>query len=131
MDKSRAPDGPRCASIETGVRRGDFVTHLQSGNTDSVKCVCILPGSVGRPTLRVGTPATGADSVWIRSLQGMLVDADDERFPRDWITGTYDQRTADRVIEFQESSRVTSERGVVDDATWGLLSQRLCGSYDF
>jgi hypothetical protein len=113
------------------VRRGDFVTHLQSGNTDSVKCVCVLPPSAGRPTLRIGMPESDEAAVWVRSLQGMLSDADETRFPRAWITGTYDQRTADRIIEFQESSRVKSEPGVVDDDTWGLLTTRLCDNYDF
>jgi hypothetical protein len=113
------------------VRRGDFVTALRSGNRQSVKCVCVLPDSAARPTLRVGMPETDAHSVWIRSLQGMLVDANDKRFPRDWITGTYDRRTADRIAEYQDSSQVRSERGVVDDATWGLLTTRICGGYDF
>ena len=48
--------------------------------------------------------------MWIRSLQGMLVDADEERFPRKWVTGTYDQRTAGRIIEYQETSAVRSTR---------------------
>jgi hypothetical protein len=113
------------------VRRGDFVTALRSGNRQSVKCVCVLPDSAGRPSLRVGMPESDADAVWIRSLQGMLVDANDKQFPRDWITGTYDRRTADRVAEYQGSSQVKSERGVVDDATWGLLTTRLCRNYDF
>jgi hypothetical protein len=113
------------------VRRGDFVTKLQSGNSDSVKCVCVLPSSADRPTLRVGMARTDANAVWVRSLQGMLSDADPERFPRDWITGTYDQRTADRIIDFQETSRVSSPLGVVDDDTWGLLNTRLCDNYDF
>ena len=113
------------------VRRGDFVTHLQSGNTDSVKCVCVLPPSADRPTLRVGMPESDEAAVWIRSLQGMLRDADEKRFPPSWITGIYDQRTADRVIEFQETSRVKSEPGEVDDDTWGLLTTRLCDNYDF
>ena len=112
-------------------RRGDFVTHLQSGNTDTVKCVCVLPDSADRPDLEVGMDASDEDAVWVRSLQGMLADADEDRFPGTWITGDYDQRTADRVIEFQDSSRVDSERGVVDDDTWGLLTTRLCDNYDF
>ncbi|MBJ7358158.1 hypothetical protein [Nocardioides sp.] len=113
------------------VRRGDFVTALRSGNQQSVKCVCVLPDSAERPTLRVGMPETDADSVWVRSLQGMLFDANDKRFPRDWVTGSYDQRTADRVAEYQDSSQVKSDRGVVDDDTWGLLTTRLCRNYDF
>ena len=112
-------------------RRGDFVTALQAGNTDSVKCVCVLPPSADRPTLRVGMEATDANAVWVRSLQGMFVDADEELSRREFITGVYDQRTADRVIEFQEASNNRFERGVVDDRTWGLLTGKLCPKYDF
>jgi hypothetical protein len=117
------------------VRRGDFVTHLQSENDSSVKCICVLDGAA-RPDLYVGMPPSDAHAVWIRSLQSMLVDAAEERgepdaFPPDWRTGVYDQRTADRVTEMQDSSNVASERGVVDAATWGLIAQRLCGGYTF
>lgn len=115
------------------ARRGDFVTALRSGNDTSVKCLCVLPDSADRPDLRVGMEPTDDNAVWIRSLQGMLVDAatDQFPFPRSWITGVYDQHTADRVATFQETSTVKSETGVVDDKTWGLLTNRLCGNYDF
>lgn len=113
------------------VRRGDFVTALRSGNAMSVKCVCVLPDSADRPDLRVGMTPTEENRVWIRSLQGMFNDFDEESFPRDWVTGIYDQRTADRVREFQETSFVDDEPGTVDDATWQLLTTRMCGRYDF
>ncbi len=121
-----------CALRMDPARTGDFVTNLRSGNDVSVKCVCVLPDSAGRPTLSVGMDESDESAVWVRSLQGMLVDADEERFNRKWVTGTYDQRTADRVIEFQETTSVVrSDPGVVDDATWRLLAQRLCPNYDF
>lgn len=120
-----------CAMRMRPERTGDFVTNLRSGNEISVKCVCVLPDSADRPTLSVGMDESDESAVWIRSLQGMLVDADEERFPRKWVTGTYDQRTADRIIEFQETSAVRSDPGVVDDATWRVLTQRLCPNYDF
>lgn len=113
------------------ARRGDFVTALRSGNERSVKCVCVLPDSADRPTLRVGMKVTAESTVWVRSLQSMLVDANDKRFPREWITGVYDQRTADRVAEVQQSSLAEAAPGVVDDPTWGLLTTRLCDIYDF
>ena len=113
------------------TRRGDFVTALKSGNSDTVKCVCVLPDSADRPTLSVGMSTTEENAVWIRSLQGMLSDANDEVFPSKWVTGVYDQRTADRVAEFQDASHSSSDRGVVVDDTWGLLTTRLCDNYDF
>jgi hypothetical protein len=120
-----------CTKRMDPLRRGDYVTKLQSGNTDTVMCVCVLGPSAGRPELRVGMVATAESAVWIRSLQGMFADADEDQFLRKWVTGEYDQRTADRVAQYQEASRSPSERGVVDDRTWGLLASRLCGDYDF
>lgn len=117
-------------------RRGDFVTKLQSGNSDSVKCICVLPDSAARPELSLGMQQSDEDTVWVRNLQSMLVDAaerkgHEEDFPRSWLTGTYDQRTADRIAEIQDGSGVASDRGVVDDRTWGLIASRLCGIYNF
>jgi hypothetical protein len=113
------------------ARRGDFVTALRSGNSDTVKCVCVLPDSADRPTLRVGMTPTEGNAVWVRSVQGMLSDADDDRFPPAWVTGVYDRRTADRVADIQATSRSGSDPGVVDDDTWALLTTRLCDNYDF
>lgn len=110
--------------------RGDFVTHLQDGNEISVKCVCVLPHTSG-PDLRLGMAASRADAVWIRSLQGMLSDVDDETFPKKWITGVYDERTESRVRDYQEVSNVSSPPGVVDQDTWRLLQTRICPRYDF
>lgn len=125
-------DGPiePCTLRMDPVRRGDFVTNLQAGNEDSVKCVCVLPPEL-KPDLRVGMEETAEDAVWVRSLQGMFADDDPERFSRKWITGVYDQRTADRVIDFQAASSQQFDLGVVDRATWGLLGTRLCSNYVF
>jgi hypothetical protein len=126
-------DAP-CLLRMNPVRRGDFVTALRSGNAMTVKCVCVLGDVAERPELRVGMVSTDANAVWVRSLQGMLADVDKGKadgFQEAWVTGTYDQRTADRVRVFQGSSNGRSEPGVVDDDTWGLLKQRICGRYDF
>jgi len=120
-----------CALRMDPARRGDFVTNLRSGNEMSVKCVCVLKDSADRPDLELGMTPTAADRVWIRSLQGMFNDALDEEFPQEWVTGDYDERTAARVRQYQESSTVDSVPGVVDDETWTLLKTRICDDYDF
>jgi hypothetical protein len=115
-------------------RRGDFVTALRSGNDTTVKCVCVLGDEAGRPELRLGMEPTDQDAVWIRSLQGMLADADEGKpdgFKDAWVNGAYDQRTASRVQAVQESSNGNYELGAVNNATWGLLKTRLCGNYDY
>ena len=70
--------------------------------------------------------------LWIRGLQGMFADDDPQAFPRSAITGDYDQATSDRVAFYQDDApgKVT-ERGTVDAATWGLLTDRLCRNYDY
>jgi len=112
------------------VRRGDFVTALRSGNEMTVKCVCVLPPSADRPTLRPGLVRTEANAVWVRSLQGMFSDILVDDFPQDWVTGVYDQRTVDVVKNYQRSSG-RDVNGVVDDATWQLITTRICDNYDF
>ena len=115
----------------TPEHRGDFVTVLRSGNNTLVKCPCALPTSAA-PDLRVGMIATQEDVVWIRALQAMLTDYDPEEFPHGQITGEYTQETADRVTEVQqEAPGVLTEPGVVDQATWRILTDRICRIYDF
>jgi hypothetical protein len=113
------------------ARRGDFVTHLREGNSVTVKCVCVLGDVAGRPELRPGMSPSAADRVWIRSLQGMLNDALGDGFPREWVTGDYDDNTVAAVRTYQESSGFRSALGVVDDETWTLLKTRICKTYDF
>ena len=47
------------------------------------------------------------------------------------MTGVYDQRTSDRVRDYQEVSSVRTEPGEVDQETWKLLQGRICDIYDF
>ena len=120
-----------CGTRMTPEHRADFVTRLRSGNEQLVKCPCVLPPSTA-PELRVGMDADATDVVWIRSLQAMLGDLDRERFPHDQITGEYDEFTADRVAELQaEAPGRQTTPGVVDTATWEILTDRICRSYDF
>jgi hypothetical protein len=82
-----------------------------AGNEQLVKCPCEIPG---------------------RGLQAMFNDDDPTGFPHSAITGQYDQRTSDRVADFQDHApgKVT-ERGKVDEVTWGILTDRLCRNYDY
>jgi peptidoglycan hydrolase-like protein with peptidoglycan-binding domain len=118
-----------CAIRMTPEHRGDFVTNLRDGNDISVKCVCVLPETAA-PELTPGMTATEAESIWIRSLQGMLYDLDEDRFPENGTTGVYDRRTEERIRELQSTSTVTPD-GVVNSATWNLVRRRTCATYDF
>jgi hypothetical protein len=120
-----------CEKRMTPPHRGDFVTVLRSGNDTLVKCVCALPSTAG-PELRVGMSPSALDVVWIRSLQAMLHDYYPEEFSRQDITGEYDATTAAAVTTVQAEARgVLTEPGVVDTATWGIVADRICRTYDF
>jgi peptidoglycan hydrolase-like protein with peptidoglycan-binding domain len=118
-----------CAVRMTPAHRADFVTNLRAGNEISVKCVCVLPES-SAPVLRPGMPETESTAIWIRSLQGMLADLDPEGFPKDLITGVYDEATEARIRELQDGSTL-AVTGVVDEETWDLFQRRACDLYDF
>ena len=66
--------GAACELRMTVEHKGDYVTSLRAGNQTYVKCPCELPVS----TFPVLTPDMGApdalEGMWIRQLQGMLVD---------------------------------------------------------
>jgi hypothetical protein len=119
-----------CMLRMTADYRGAFVTALRDGNQISVKCGCVLDSSVA-PPLRLGMEADETDALWIRSLQQMFRDANENRFPEEWVTGVYDAHTSDRVRDYQEASNVSTEPGEVDEPTWAMLQSRLCDTYDF
>lgn len=120
-----------CRLRMTPEHRADFVTVLRSGNQMLVKCPCALP-TTDAPELRLGAEADAEAVVWIRSLQSMLNDYDPERFPHALITGVYDQPTAARVTEIQaEAPGRPTTPGVVDDATWQIITDRVCRIYDY
>jgi peptidoglycan hydrolase-like protein with peptidoglycan-binding domain len=115
-----------CELRMTAQYRGDRVTSLNAGNTDPVECVCYLP-SVTMPLLRIGSDPSALNSIWIRSLQGMLADL--RHLPPDHVTGVYDLATEAAVKEFQ-NERALPTSGVVDTATWSSLKTKACGLYD-
>lgn len=123
--------GEPCEKRMTPEHRGDFVTVLRSGNETLVKCPCALPTSLA-PELTPHMLADAEETVWIRALQAMLNDYDAEKFPHSAISGTYDDATADRVAEIQqEAPGVPTIPGVVDQATWRILTDRICRTYDY
>jgi hypothetical protein len=120
-----------CEIRMSGVESGRFVTVLRSGNEQLVKCPCEIPASRA-PRLFVGMEADQQETLWIRGLQSMFFDDDPDAFPRTAVTGGYDQRTAARVSVFQDDAPgKLTEPGVVDPATWGILTDRLCRNYDY
>jgi hypothetical protein len=122
-----------CALRMTPEHRADFVTVLRSGIQTLVKCPCALPASAAPDDLRPGmTEFTPEQTVWIRALQAMLNDYDAEKFPRSDITGRYDPATVARVVEIQQGqSGVPTTAGHLDEATWRILTDRICRIYDY
>lgn len=120
-----------CEKRMTPEHRGDFVTVLRSGNETLVKCPCALPTSLA-PELTPNMVADAEETVWIRALQAMLNDYDPEKFPHTAISGTYDDATVARVTEVQqEVAGVPTTPGVVDAATWQVITDRICRIYDY
>jgi Putative peptidoglycan binding domain len=120
-----------CEKRMTPEHRGDFVTLLRSGNDTLVKCPCALPTSLA-PELTPNMVADAEETVWIRALQAMLNDYDPARFPHSAISGRYDEATVARVTQVQEEvAGVPTTPGVVDAATWQVLTDRICRIYDY
>jgi hypothetical protein len=120
-----------CDIRMSGTESGSFVTVLRSGNQQLVKCPCEIPSSAA-PRLFIGMDVDQSAALWIRGLQAMFNDDNATAFPHSAITGKYDQRTSDQVAVFQDHApgRVT-ERGTVDEVTWGILTDRLCRKYNY
>ena len=69
--------------------------------------------------------------MWIRSLQQMLSDANESEFPEEWVTGVYDQRTSDRVRDYQEASSVRTEPARSTRRRGTCCRAAICDIYDF
>ncbi|MCW2791219.1 MAG: putative peptidoglycan binding protein [Nocardioides sp.] len=108
--------------------RGDFVTRLRALNDIHVQCACVVPVTTF-PELTTGMDID-ANVIWVRTLQGLLHDRDPDVFPREDITGIYDQNTVDRVRTLQ-AERPSDVTGVVDEGFWGQLRRKVCRTYDF
>jgi peptidoglycan hydrolase-like protein with peptidoglycan-binding domain len=79
------------------------------------------------PLLRIGSDPSALNSIWIRSLQGMLADLG--LLPPGHETAIYDLATEAAVKQLQ-TERALPTNGVVDPVTWGSLKTRACGLYD-
>jgi hypothetical protein len=121
--------GAACELRMTVEHKGDYVTSLRAGNQTYVKCPCELPVS----TFPVLTPDMGApdalEGMWIRQLQGMLVDTG--RLVEDvQESGQYDATTVAVVKRIQTVESLTPT-GIVDAATWAIIRDRACRGYDY
>ncbi|MDN4172107.1 hypothetical protein QWY28_04055 [Nocardioides sp. SOB77] len=118
-----------CAARMTLDHKGDSVTVLTDGTTDLVRCVCVLPTAV-MPDLHLGMPVDPELGIWVRALQGMLVDIDPGRFPEERVTGRYDEATAARMAPLQAFHDI-EPGNPVDESSWRAIRDRACGGYDF
>ena len=126
-------DSPRdpCDIRMSGEEPGSFVARLREGNDELVKCPCEIPGA-DAVRLYPDMPSDASAKLWVRGLQAMFNDDDGEGFPRSAITGVYDDFTQARVTAFQDNAPGKATRpGIVDDVTWGILTDRLCRNYDY
>jgi hypothetical protein len=126
-------ESPRdpCVVRMSGDEPGSFVARLRKGNTQLVKCPCEIPGA-DAVRLYPDMPSDASAKLWIRGLQAMFNYDDPEEFPRGAITGVYDDFTQARVTAFQDNAPGKDvDPGVVDDVTWGILTDRLCRNYDY
>ncbi|MDN4161264.1 hypothetical protein [Nocardioides abyssi] len=118
-----------CTDRMTLDHKGDVLTVLTAGTTDLVRCVCVLP-TAGMPELRLGMAVDPELGIWIRALQGMLVDIDPARFAEEQVTGRYDEATAARMEPLQAFHDI-EPGSPVDESSWRAVRDRVCGSYDF
>jgi hypothetical protein len=114
-----------CALRMTSKYKGDLVTNLADGNTDTVECACYLPVA-SRPLLRQGMETSDSDGIWIRSLQKMLADLGYSAPDR--VTGVYDNATVTAVSSFQADQGIPPN-GVMNPTTWGSLVTHGCKLY--
>jgi peptidoglycan hydrolase-like protein with peptidoglycan-binding domain len=124
-------DSPRdpCEVRMSGEEPGSFVARLREGNTQLVKCPCEIPGT-DAVRLYPDMPVDASAKLWIRGLQAMFNYDDAEDFPKSRITGDYDEFTQARVTVFQDNAPGKSTQpGIVDATTWGILTDRLCRNY--
>ncbi len=120
--------------------KGNAVTNLRAGNKSFVKCLCALPVAAF-PDLTPGLDPDPAIANYVRSLQSLLVDLDNQReddgepgpyFKVSGVTGLYDEPTQARIEAYQaEGVFSESERGSVLVATWKALTDDACKLYDF
>ena len=129
-----------CELRMSAEHKGDMVTNLTSGNESFVKCLCALPVAEF-PELTPGMDPDPSIANYVRSLQSLLVDLDNQReldgepgpyFKITGVTGLYDEATQARIERYQaESVFSESERGSVLFATWKALTDDTCKLYDF
>jgi hypothetical protein len=120
------PTGQAACAVRMTVQfKGDYVTHLVSGNTKFVECGCFTaPTRI--PVLSTTMPVTVLTGMWTRSLQQMLLDS--HYLPARHHTGIYDPATVAAVKRLQ-AERALPRNGVMDADSWNQLLQVTCPLY--
>ena len=113
--------GAACDAQFLAGHRGGIVTTLTKGTEEPVECLCFV--QLARPRLRTGMPNDGTNGIWIRQLQGLLVDLG--RATDEDVTGAYDDTTATKIRDFQRDNRRPAI-GEVDPDTWHFLQTEAC-----
>jgi len=109
--------------------KNDVVTSLKPGVKIHVQCLCVLDPTTF-PTLAPGMAADTREGIYIRSLQRLLVDIDQN--PKRHITGEYDRETAELIEPLQRLNAIdVNPPGIVETLTWQMLRDRACVGYDF
>ena len=129
-----------CELRMSADHKGDAVTNLTSGNDSFVKCLCALPVA-DFPELTPGMEADPAIAIFVRSLQSLLIDLDNQReldgepgpyFRTSGVTGIYDEATQARVEAYQDEGVFSeSERGSVLYDTWKAITDETCRLFNF
>ena len=113
--------GQACDAQFSAGNRGGIVTVLTRGTTDPVQCLCFA--QLARPTLKTDMSTDGSNGIWIRQVQGLLVDLG--RATDEDVTGSYDLTTATKIRDFQRDNRRPAT-GEVDAGTWHFLQTEAC-----
>ncbi len=109
--------------------QNDLVTALNAGVNMHVQCLCVLEPR-DFPNLAVGMVADARDGIYIRALQRLLVDINQN--PTHHVNGRYDETTRNLIIPLQRLHAIrVHPRGLVETSTWEMLRDLACVNYDF
>ncbi len=118
-----------CSLQMTPDHARDTVTNLKPGVKVHVPCLCVID-PVTFPKIVYGATATTRDGIYIRALQQMLVDIDQN--PQKHVNGRYDAQTRAMITPLQRINAITAHPpGSVGKQTWQMVRDRGCLNYDF
>lgn len=114
------------------VHRGHYMTRLQRGNEDLVKCLCELNVvDDDFPVLTPGMVPTEREMAFINQLQGSLLDLGRLPPESEWPNWTYDQATIDQVNQMVDAFSPREPDGITDAPVWDIVRDRVCPHYAY